>query len=164
MSFFTLRKIIILLLFISAMVVEAFSLGGAFGANSNTPSTNNQPPYTVIAGTFNNENSALALKQKLSTKLNQPITIDHETNPESYIVKIGPIENPTVAKNIEQLFGKQIQLPSKPEPASPPTQALSAEPIADTAVTAPTTDTAVTASTAETSETEAYQPPLPSSA
>ncbi|KTD48992.1 type II protein secretion LspD [Legionella rubrilucens] len=79
-----------------------------------------RPAYELNAGHFTNENSALQLKLKLSSTLKQPVTIEHDKSQNVYVVKIGPIEDYTVAQNIKQLLNHE---PSSTSNDTPPAQA-----------------------------------------
>lgn len=101
-----LKKIRLRLFIIMGLTVAIFCLSNAADLNANkiAPDVVGKPPFMVDAGHFDNEESALHLKAKLSSTLKQSITIEHETNAKDYVVKIGPIDDPIVASNIEQLI------------------------------------------------------------
>ena len=102
-----LRKIGLLLSVILCFIAGMLFRTQAVGAEIKNIVRDGQQNYIVEAGNFNNENSALQLKLKLSSTLKQSVTIDHETNSQSYLVKIGPIDELEVAQNIQQLLGNE---------------------------------------------------------
>ena len=99
------KKIPLLIIIIIGLTVDAFCLSNAADVDINKiPLVGGESRLMVDAGHFDNENSALQLKFKLSSTLKQPIIIEHETNGKDYVVKIGPIDDPIVASNIEQMI------------------------------------------------------------
>ena len=74
-----------------------------------TVTVDGNPAYVLQLGGFAHENNALQLKFKLSSSLNQPITIEHPANQEQYFVNIGPTNDYLLAKELQ----KKLSNPSK---------------------------------------------------
>ena len=110
MSTAAFRKIGFLLLVVTCLGIDMLCrTEAASNALDNTPIKsiilNGKHNYLVEAGHFNNENSALQLKLKLSSTLKQSVTIDKEANSQRYVVNIGPTDQLEIAQNIQQLLG-----------------------------------------------------------
>lgn len=73
--------------------------------------------YTIDAGAFPNESSALQLKFKLSSLFKQPIAIDYLKERKLYVVKIGPLYDIKEAETIKQQLAAESTPASTPAPA-----------------------------------------------
>lgn len=63
---------------------------------------NGKPVYLVQAGSFSDEKSAEELQKKLSQSIQQPIKIDRLIDKGTYTVHIGPVEDYTLARDLEK--------------------------------------------------------------
>ncbi|WP_347251766.1 GspD family T2SS secretin variant LspD [Legionella sp.] len=67
-----------------------------------TVTVSGKPAYMLYVGTFSQENNALQLKDKLSSSIKEPITIDHPANQNNYFVSIGPFNNYKAAIDLQK--------------------------------------------------------------
>lgn len=74
----------------------------ATDVNVKTISKDGKPSYIVRIGSFPHENNALQLKFKLSSTINQPITLGHSADQQAYFVDLGPFNNLQAAKDIKE--------------------------------------------------------------
>ncbi|KTD16188.1 GspD family T2SS secretin variant LspD [Legionella jordanis] len=82
-----------------------------------TITSEGKPVYMLHVGDFAHQNNALQLKFKLSSKIKQPIVIEQSSNKNGYSVRIGPIEDYNLAKNLQdqiktETTSKNTTLPS----------------------------------------------------
>lgn len=68
-----------------------------------------KPAYTLQVGEFPHENNALQLKFKLSSSISEPMSIDEDHDKKSYFVKIGPLKDYMVAKELKEKLTHEEQ-------------------------------------------------------
>ncbi|WP_051555066.1 GspD family T2SS secretin variant LspD [Legionella fairfieldensis] len=61
-----------------------------------------KPAYMLQAGSFPHEHNALQLKFKLSSSINYPVVIEHPANQTHYVVNVGPVNDYSVAKDLQR--------------------------------------------------------------
>lgn len=70
-----------------------------------------KPAYTLRVGEFPHENNALQLKFKLSSSVSAPMSIDEDRDKKAYFVKIGPLSDYMVAKELKSKLENNQQEP-----------------------------------------------------
>jgi general secretion pathway protein D len=99
------RPIIFLLL-----ALHSF-LSHAADATIKTVTQDGVKAYELHVGNFPQENNALQAKLKLSSLLKQPTSIEFQKDKKTYVIKIGPIKDLTVAQNIQGKLKDDIITP-----------------------------------------------------
>lgn len=107
---------------IAFYIVLLFSLTSAFATDISikTVSVEGKPAYVLNVGAFSHQNNALQLKFKLSSLINQPITIEHPPNQDGYYVQVGPLTDYLVAIDLKKKLSfetqNQINVPNQTNP------------------------------------------------
>ncbi|MBA2652066.1 MAG: type II protein secretion LspD, partial [Tatlockia sp.] len=86
----------------------------ATGVTIKTISMDGSPAYIIRVGSFPHENNALQLKFKLSSLINQSISIGHQPKDQKYYVDIGPIYEHQVALDLKKKLSDETQDKTSP--------------------------------------------------
>lgn len=94
------------------LVLFSLALARASEVTIKTVTVEGKPAYVLQVGKFTHQNNALQLKFKLSSSINQPITIEQSPDKNSYSVKIGPISDYVIAKDLQKKISTEIKSPT----------------------------------------------------
>ncbi len=102
------------------LILFGSSLLHATSINIKTITDNDKSAYLLEADALTDKKKAEALQKKISTLVQQPVTISHPNDKSSYLVQIGPVNDATTAdalqKKIEPFIAPPTATPAIPQP------------------------------------------------
>ncbi|MDI9818257.1 MULTISPECIES: GspD family T2SS secretin variant LspD [unclassified Legionella] len=102
------------------LVLLCLKLAYATEVTIKTVTEAGNPAYMIHVGKFLHESNALQLKLKLSSSINQPVTLAQLSDKKNYVVKVGPVKDYEVAQKLQTEIKEDLPLTKYTAPPPAP--------------------------------------------